>query len=169
MGSRERAKLWEEIALNLSAVSEPRFSVSVRSVTDRVNLVLIKKHERKVAEESKASGIAVDEPSEFDAAIEEICEKAEAAKRSAYISPIIPFGIMSGVLLWLLNCLEIPATTAFSAQSFCGLRSPRRRSRSRCLKSLLTDWLTDWLTDQQINTPVRSRRDFSLYALICIR
>ena len=55
--------------------------VSVRSVRDRVNLVLIKKHKRKVSEESKASGIAVDEPSEFDAAIEEICEKAEAAKR----------------------------------------------------------------------------------------
>ena len=80
-GSRERAKLWEEIALNLSAVSEPRFSVSARSVRDRVNLVLIKKHKKKVAEESKASGIAVDEPSEFDAAIEEICEKAEAAER----------------------------------------------------------------------------------------
>ena len=79
--SRERAKLWEEIALTLSAVSEPRFSVSVRSVRDRVNLVLIKKHKRKVEEESKASGIAVDEPSEFDAAIEEICEKAEAAER----------------------------------------------------------------------------------------
>ena len=80
-GSREGAKLWEEIALNLSVVSEPSFSVSVRSVRDRVNLVLIKKHKRKVAEESKASGIAVDEPSEFDAAIEEICEKAEAAER----------------------------------------------------------------------------------------
>ena len=80
-GSRERAKLWEEIALNLSAVYEPRFSVSVRSVRDRVNLVLIKRHKRKVAEESKANGIAVDEPSEFDAAIEEICEKAEAAQR----------------------------------------------------------------------------------------
>ena len=80
-GSREGAKLWEEIALNLSVVSEPSFSVSVRSVRDRVNLVLIKKHKRKVAEESKASGIADDEPSEFDAAIEEICEKAEAAER----------------------------------------------------------------------------------------
>ena len=67
--------------LTLNAVSEPRFSVSVRSVRDRINLVLIKKHKRKVAEESKASGIAVDEPSEFDAAIEEICEKAEAAER----------------------------------------------------------------------------------------
>ena len=33
-------------------------------------------------------------PSEFDAAIEEkeICEKAEAAERSVYIFPIIPFG-----------------------------------------------------------------------------
>ncbi|CAH3195333.1 unnamed protein product, partial [Porites evermanni] len=69
-GSRERGNL-----------SEPRFSVSVRSVRDRVNLVLIKKHKRKVAEERKASGIAVDEPSEFDAATEEICEKAEAAER----------------------------------------------------------------------------------------
>ena len=80
-GSRERAKLWEEIASNLNAVSVPRFSVSVRSVRDRVNLVLIKKHKKKVAEESKASGIAVDEPSEFDLGMEEICEKAEAAER----------------------------------------------------------------------------------------
>ena len=55
--------------------------LSMRYVRDRVNLVLIKKPKRKVAEESKASRIAVDEPSEFDAAIEEICEKAEAAER----------------------------------------------------------------------------------------
>ena len=80
-GSRERAKPWEEIALNLSAVSELLFSVSVRSVRDRVSLVLIKRHKRKVAEERKGSGIAVDEPSEFEAAIEEISEKAEAAER----------------------------------------------------------------------------------------
>ena len=80
-GSKERAKLRKETVLNLSAVYEPRFSVSVWSVRDCVNLVLIKKYKRKVAEESKASGIAVDEPSEFDAAVEEICEKAEAAER----------------------------------------------------------------------------------------
>ena len=80
-GSKERAKLWKETVLNLSAVYEPRFSVSVRSVRDCVNLVLIKKHKKKVAEESKASGIAVDEFSEFDAAVEEICEEAEAAER----------------------------------------------------------------------------------------
>ena len=85
-GSRERAKLWEEIALNLSAVSEPRFLVSMRSVRDHVNLVLIKKHKRKVAEERKACGIAVDEPSEFDAAIEKLRKKAEAAERVQMIS-----------------------------------------------------------------------------------
>ena len=55
--------------------------VSMRSVRDHVSLVLIKRHKRKVAEERKGSGIAVDEPSEFDAAIEEICEKAKAAER----------------------------------------------------------------------------------------
>ena len=62
-------------------MSEPHFLVSVRSVRDHVSLVLIKRHKRKVAEERKGSGIAVDEPSEFDAAIEEIREKAEAAER----------------------------------------------------------------------------------------
>ena len=46
-GSKERAKLWKETVLNLSAVYEPRFSVSVRSVRDCVNLVLIKKHKLK--------------------------------------------------------------------------------------------------------------------------
>ena len=85
-------KVERERNLNLSAVSEPRFSVSVRSARDHVNLVLINKHKREVAEESKATGIAVDEPSEFDAAFEEICGKAEAAERSAYIFPIITFG-----------------------------------------------------------------------------
>jgi len=56
-GSRERAKLWEEITMSLNSVSAPQFSVTVRSVTDRVNLVLIKKHKKKVSKENKASGI----------------------------------------------------------------------------------------------------------------
>ena len=46
-GSMEGAKLWEEIALNLSVVSEPSFSVSVRSVRDRVNLVLNQETQKK--------------------------------------------------------------------------------------------------------------------------
>ena len=84
-GSRERAKLWEEIAMSLNSVSAPQFSVTVRSVRDRVNLVLIKKHKKKVAEENKASGIAPDEPSEFELGMDEICEKAEAAERDQQV------------------------------------------------------------------------------------
>ena len=36
---RERAKLWEEIAMSLNSVSAPQFSVTARCVRDRVNLV----------------------------------------------------------------------------------------------------------------------------------
>ena len=84
-GSRQRAKLWEEIAMSLNSVSAPQFSVTVRSVRDRVNLVLIKKHKKKVAEENKASGITPDEPSEFELGMEEICQKAEAAERDQQV------------------------------------------------------------------------------------
>lgn len=84
-GSRERAKLWEEIAMSLNSVSAPQFSVTVRSVRDRVNLVLIKTHKKKVSEENKASGITPDEPSEFESGMDEICEKAEAAERDQQV------------------------------------------------------------------------------------
>ena len=47
--------------------------MSVRSVRDRINLVLIKKYKKKMADEVKASGIAVELLSEFDRAMEEIC------------------------------------------------------------------------------------------------
>lgn len=67
--------------MSLNSVSVPQFSVTLRSVRDRVNLVLIKKHKKKVAEENKASGITPDEPSEFELGLDEICEKAEAANR----------------------------------------------------------------------------------------
>lgn len=46
-GSRERARLWEEIVSNLSAVSEPCFSVSLRSVRDGVNTKETKESRRK--------------------------------------------------------------------------------------------------------------------------
>ena len=57
------------------------FSVSVRSVRDRINLVLIKKYKKKMADEVKASGIAVEPLSEFDRAMEEICDKAGASEK----------------------------------------------------------------------------------------
>ena len=40
-----------------------------------------KETQKEGCRRSKASGIAVDEPSEFDAAIEEVAENAEAAER----------------------------------------------------------------------------------------
>ena len=47
--------------------------MSVQLVRDRINLVLIMKYKKKMADEVKASGIAVDRLSEFDRAMEEIC------------------------------------------------------------------------------------------------
>ena len=62
---------------HLNAISKPSghrdFLVSVRSVRDRINLVLIKKYKKEMADEVKASGIAVELLSEFDRAMEEIC------------------------------------------------------------------------------------------------
>ena len=80
-GSRERAKLWEKVAISLNAITAPRFSVTVRSVRNRVNLVLIKKYKKRIAEEEKASGIEVEPESEFDRGMELICERAEASDR----------------------------------------------------------------------------------------
>ena len=58
----------------------PRVPV-VRSVRDRINLVLIKKYKKKMADDVKASGIAVELLSEFDRAMEEICDKADASEK----------------------------------------------------------------------------------------
>lgn len=71
--------------MSLNSVSVPQFSVTVRSVRYRVNLVLIKKHKKKVVEENKASDITPDEPSEFELGMDEICEKAEAADRDQQV------------------------------------------------------------------------------------
>jgi len=48
--------------MSRNLVSAAQFSVTVRSLRDRVNLVLIKKQKKKVAEENKTSGITSDEP-----------------------------------------------------------------------------------------------------------
>ncbi|RMX37804.1 hypothetical protein pdam_00024510 [Pocillopora damicornis] len=97
--SREGAKLRKEIPLNLSAVSEPHFSVSVRSVRDHVNLVLINKHKRKVAEESKATGIAVDEPSEHKQKFEKLIREKQAA-----VSPVDTLYVDKAN--WVVNLLK---------------------------------------------------------------
>ena len=81
-GTSERAKLWQDIASNLNTIQQ-KFtgnSLTLRSVRDHVNLVLIKKFKKKMSDEEKASGIAV-EVTELDTALEEICARSEESDR----------------------------------------------------------------------------------------
>ena len=71
--------------MSLNSVSVPQFSVTVRSVSDRVHPVLIKKRKKKVVQENKASGINPERVSEFELGMHEICEKAEAADRDRQV------------------------------------------------------------------------------------
>ena len=76
--SRESGQAWDLIAANLNSVHAPRFRVSQKSVRDRAR-ILLKNFKLKIREEEKASGIEVEELSEFDLALEEITEKEKAA------------------------------------------------------------------------------------------
>lgn len=78
---KERAEIWEAISCFLNASTNPVFSVSPRSVKDRLQLTLIKNYKKKMAEEMSASGIEVEPPSELDTAMEEIVEKYDASER----------------------------------------------------------------------------------------
>lgn len=72
-GSPERGKVWDEIAENLNKLENPLFSVSKRSLRDRLSL-LIKRYKAKVREEDRATGISPEED-EIDSMLEEICDK----------------------------------------------------------------------------------------------
>ena len=72
-GSPERGKVWDEIAENLNKLENPLFSVSKRSLRDRLSL-LIKRYKAKVREEDRESGINPEED-EIDSLLEEICDK----------------------------------------------------------------------------------------------
>ena len=72
-GSPERGKVWDERAENLNKLENPVFSISKRSLRDRLSL-LIKRYKAKVIEEDQASGISPDEE-EIDSLLEEICDK----------------------------------------------------------------------------------------------
>ena len=71
-GSPERGKVWDEIAENLNKLENPLFSVSKRSLRDRLSL-LIKRYKAKVREEDRESGINPED--EIDSLLEEICDK----------------------------------------------------------------------------------------------
>lgn len=80
-GTSERAKLWEEIASNLNGIESLKFEVTVRSVRDHVNLVLLKRHKQKIASEEKASGITVGEATEMEIALENIQDLSDESDR----------------------------------------------------------------------------------------
>ena len=79
-GSRESGKAWETIAENLRKSDKRRFTVTQRSVRDRFKLLQnrFKISERK---ELAASGISP-EPTELDAALEEIMERMSSCIES---------------------------------------------------------------------------------------
>lgn len=82
-GSTERSNVWDSIAGHLNACSYVKFAVSGRSVKDRLQHVLIRNYKRKMSEEIRASGIEVDDLSDFETAMEEIAEKFDASEKDA--------------------------------------------------------------------------------------
>ena len=79
-GSPQRGKLWDEIAVRLNSLTDPKFCVNKRSLRDRFNLP-VSKCKAKNREEERASDISP-EVQETDTLLEELCEKEEEAKIS---------------------------------------------------------------------------------------
>ena len=77
-GTVKRSEKWAMVVENLSAVECLHFKVDKRAVRDRYNL-LQSNYRRKVKQEEKASGVAV-EMSEVERALEFIMEKEDAAQ-----------------------------------------------------------------------------------------
>ena len=69
--SHESGHAWDLIAANLKSVHTPRFRVTQKSVRDMAR-ILLKNFKLKIREAEKASGIAVEELSELELALEEI-------------------------------------------------------------------------------------------------
>ena len=77
-GSRERGHAWDEVADQLSKISEPKLFVNQSPVRARYSK-LDKGFKRKIAMEERASGISP-RMTEVDEAIETIIGLAESAK-----------------------------------------------------------------------------------------
>lgn len=77
-GSPNRGLVWDSIVENLNKIKTPVFGLKdKRSVRDRWTL-LKTKYKKKSNEEEAASGIEVDDLSERESMIEELCEKEES-------------------------------------------------------------------------------------------
>ena len=79
-GSRERGRCWDHIAEALNNVEQPKFIADQRAVRDRF-VKLEKAFKKKTREELRASGIAPQESSELDQALEDIIDRIENAEQ----------------------------------------------------------------------------------------
>ena len=79
-GSRERGHAWDEVADQLSKISEPKLFVNQSPVRARYSK-LDKGFKRKIAMEERASGISP-QMTEVDEATEEELAKAEGERRA---------------------------------------------------------------------------------------
>lgn len=81
-GSPERGKIWEEITETLNNAKTLKFRIKEkRGVRERWTLIQ-GKCKKKRREEEAASGIEVEEPTQKEILIEELCEKEDAAIQS---------------------------------------------------------------------------------------
>ncbi|XP_046861466.1 uncharacterized protein LOC124454745 [Xenia sp. Carnegie-2017] len=77
-GSPNRGLVWDSIVENLNKTEAPVFTLKdKRSVRDRWSL-LKAKFKQKMREEERASGIDVDELSEKESLIKELCQKEDS-------------------------------------------------------------------------------------------
>ena len=74
--SRERGRCWDRTAESLNKIDQPKFIVDQSAVRDRF-VKLEKACKKKTRDELRANGIAPNEPSELDQALEEIIEKVK--------------------------------------------------------------------------------------------
>lgn len=68
-GTTQRGESWKLIAETLNTLDDPKFTVTHRGVRERYALIE-KNFKHKKADEEKASGIAPEEPTEFEIAME---------------------------------------------------------------------------------------------------
>ena len=81
-GTVQRGEAWKLIAESLNSLDNPKYTVSHRSVREKYTL-LEKNYKQKIRREERATGIAPEEPTDTEKALEEIIAKFEEIELSA--------------------------------------------------------------------------------------
>ena len=82
LGSRERGKAWQAVAVSLNANTTQSFCVLARSIRDRFN-ILAKKVKSTLSKELKESGGGDEEQSELERLVEELVTLGEESDKRA--------------------------------------------------------------------------------------